>query len=117
VSATVYALYRYTFPDGHAKEWALGERADGTLEVRWGHAGHLVQCEVYPVDRRADLMRRVAAKTRKGYVAAGLVHIDEAGRPAAVGGIPPRPPAARPRAPVPRIDLSALDTGTADYWF
>jgi hypothetical protein len=117
VSAPVYALYRYTFPDGHAKEWALGERADGTLEVRWGYAGHLVQCEVYPVDRRADLMRRVAAKTRKGYVAVGRVHIDAAGRPVAVVGTPPRPPAASARAPVPRIDLAALDTGAADYWF
>jgi hypothetical protein len=117
VSATVYALYRYTFPDGHAKEWALGERADGHLEVRWGHAGHLVQREQYPAARRADLARRVAAKVRKGYVAAGRVHIDAAGRPVAVVVTPPRPPAASSRTPVPRIDLSALDTGAADYWF
>jgi hypothetical protein len=116
VSATVYALYRYTFPDGHAKEWALGERADGHLEVRWGHAGRLVQCEVYPVARRADLMRRVAAKTRKGYVAVGRVGIDDAGRPVAAIDPPPRA-SLRPRSPVPRIDLSALDTGAADYWF
>jgi hypothetical protein len=117
VSATVYALYRFTFPDGHAKEWALGECADGTLEVRWGHAGRLVQGEQYPAARRADLARRVAAKIRKGYVAVGRVRIDDAGRPVAVGGTPPRPPSARPRAPVPRIDLAALDTGAADYWF
>jgi hypothetical protein len=117
VSATVYALYRFTFPDGHAKEWALGECADGTLEVRWGHAGRLVQREQYPAARRADLARRVAAKIRKGYVAVGRVRIDDAGRPVAVVGTPPRPPAASPRAPVPRIDLSALDTGAADYWF
>ena len=117
MSATVYALYRYTFPDGHAKEWAFGERADGQLEVRWGHAGRLVQREQYPAARRTDLAHRVAAKVRKGYVATGLVHIDAAGRPVAVVGVPPRPPAASPRAPVPRIDLAALDTGAADYWF
>jgi len=116
VSATVYALYRYTFPDGHAKEWALGERADGQLEVRWGHVGRLVQCEVYPVDRRADLARRVAAKIRKGYVAVGRVGIDDAGRPVAAIDPPPRA-SLRPGSPVPRIDLSALDTGAADYWF
>jgi hypothetical protein len=117
VSATVFALYRYTFPDGHAKEWALGERADGQLEVRWGHAGRLVQREQYPAARRTDLAHRVAAKVRKGYVAVGRVCIDDTGRPAAVVGAPPCPPAARPRAPVPRIDLAALDTGAADYWF
>jgi len=116
VSATVYALYRYTFPDGHAKEWALGERADGHLEVRWGHAGRLVQREQYPAARRADLARRVAAKVRKGYVAAGRVQIDASGRPVAAND-PPPPASPRPRSPVPRIDLSALDTGAADYWF
>ena len=86
MSATVYALYRYTFPDGHAKEWALGERADGHLEVRWGHAGRLVQQEQYPAARRTDLAHRVATKVRKGYVAAdknrpvdapiGLISVD-----------------------------------------
>ena len=117
MSATVYALYRYTFPDGHAKEWALGERADGQLEVRWGYAGRLVQRAVYPAARRAGLATRADAKVRKGYVAAGRVHIDALGRPVAVVGTPPRPPVASSRAPVPRIDLSALDTGAADYWF
>jgi hypothetical protein len=116
VSATVYALYRYTFPDGHAKEWALGECADGTLEVRWGHAGRLVQREQYPAARRADLARRVAAKIRKGYVAVGRVGIDDAGRPVAANDPPPRA-SLRPGSPVPRIDLAALDPGAADYWF
>lgn len=116
MSATVYALYRYTFPDGHAKEWALGERADGHLEVRWGHAGRLVQREQYPAARRADLARRVAAKIRKGYVAVGRVGIDDAGRPAAAID-PPHHVSPRLRSPIPHIDLSALDTGAADYWF
>lgn len=116
MSATVYALYRYTFPDGHAKEWALGERADGHLEVRWGHAGRLVQREQYPAARRTDLAHRVATKVRKGYVAAGRVCIDDAGRPMAAIDPPPRA-SLRPRSPVPRIDLAALDTGAADYWF
>ena len=116
MNATVFALYRYTFPDGHAKEWALGERADGTLEVRWGHAGHLVQRAVYPVARRAGLALRADAKVRKGYVAVGRVGIDDAGRPVAAIDLPPRA-SLRPRSPVPRIDLSALDTGAADYWF
>ena len=116
MNATVYALYRYTFPDGHAKEWALGERADGQLEVRWGYAGRLVQREQYPAARRADLARRVAAKIRKGYVAVGRVGIDDAGRPVAANDPPPRA-SLRPGSPVLRIDLSALDTGAADYWF
>jgi len=115
VSATVYALYRYTFPDGHTKEWALGERADGQLEVRWGPAGRLVQRAMYPAARRSGLAARADAKVRKGYVAAGVVHIDGSGRPVAVVGAPPS--SARPRTPVPHIDLSALDTGAADYWF
>ena len=116
MSATVYALYRYTFPDGHAKEWALGERPDGALEVRWGYAGRLVQRAVYPAARRAGLATRADAKVLKGYVAVGRVGIDDAGRCIAAIDLPPRA-SLRPRSPVPRIDLAALDTGAADYWF
>jgi hypothetical protein len=94
----------------------VGERADGPLEVRGGHAGHLVHREQDPAARRADLARRVAAKVRKGYVAVGRVGIDDAGRPVAAIDPPPRA-SLRPRSLVPRIDLAALDTGTADYWF
>jgi len=62
-----FRLYHYVHPDGSAKEWAVRDNGDGTLTVRWGKAGHLVQsktrAEKYPGEAE-DLIRR---KLAKGY--------------------------------------------------
>jgi hypothetical protein len=45
VNGKTYELFRFTHPDGSAKEWgyaAMGSDS-GLYEVRWGKAGRLVQ--------------------------------------------------------------------------
>jgi hypothetical protein len=121
-----FELYRYTHPDGSAKEWAWREQPGVGMEVRWGRAGRLVQKAVYPPNRRREVIERALAKQRKGYRFVGWCRIDEAGRPFNVRSEPPGPSTAPPR-PEPRAthkvaggplpDLSKIDTGSDDYWF
>jgi hypothetical protein len=114
---TGFALYRYTHPDGSAKEWAWGEAGD-TIAVRWGPAGHLVQQAVYPRTQRDTVVQRAAAKEAKGYFYVGQFVINADGRPlaterdATAKGVTP---AGRPAAPL--IDLARLETGGEDFWF
>ena len=121
-----FELYRYTHPDGSAKEWAWCERPGVGMEVRWGRAGRLVQKATYPPTRRREVIEHALAKQRKGYRFVGWCRIDEAGRPFDVRGRPagpsPAPPRPDPRAAakpasVPVPDLSQIETGTDDYWF
>ena len=45
----VLRLFRFTHPDGTAKEWAIADwRPVPRLEVRWGKAGQLVQNQTRP---------------------------------------------------------------------
>ena len=121
-----FELYRYTHPDGSAKEWAWREQPGVGMEVRWSRAGRLVQKAVYPPSRRREVIERALAKQRKGYHFVGWCRIDEAGRPFDVRSLPPGPSNAPPR-PEPRAaakpasvrlpDLSQIDTGSDDYWF
>ena len=121
-----FELYRYTHADGTAKEWAWRGHPDVGMEVRWGHAGKLVQTAVYPPNRRRDVIERALAKQRKGYRFVGRCQIDEAGNPFDVRSRPAGPAPAPPR-PEPRAvaklasvmlpDLSTLETGSDDYWF
>ena len=121
-----FELYRYTHPDGSAKEWAWCERPGVGMEVRWGRAGRLVQKAGYPPTRRREVIERALAKQRKGYRFVGWCRIDDAGRPFDVRSQPPGPSNAPPR-PEPRAthkaaggpvpDLSTIETGTDDYWF
>jgi len=116
---TVFALYRYTHPDGSAKEWAWGAVGE-RIVVRWGRAGQLVQRALYPHSQRRTVIRRAAAKAAKGYCYVGQVVIDANGRPLPVE--PEReaaPKAVTPAGPraAPPIDLARLETGGADFWF
>ena len=121
-----FELYRYTHPDGSAKEWAWREESGVGMEVRWGREGRLVQKAAYPLDQRRQVMQRALAKQRKGYRFVGWCRIDEAGRPFDVRARPANP-SAKPMRPEPRAaakpasgpvpDLSKIDTGSDDYWF
>ena len=43
-----YELYRFTHPDGTAKEWAWCDLGNGQAEIRWGAADQLRQSQVKP---------------------------------------------------------------------
>jgi predicted DNA-binding WGR domain protein len=110
-------LFRFTHADGSAKEWAWCQHSDGTVEVRWGRAGRLVQSETYLASRLAEVQRRERDKTRKGYVYQGQAMIAADGRPVPVGSGAARPRHIdRPTTASP-IDLSRIETGGEDYWF
>ena len=111
MSGGVFERYRYTFPDGRAKDWAIRTNPDGTFTTRWGVADRLAaegtRAERFPGE--AELIAR--SKLRKGYVLLDRVPIDPDGR---IAG----PATARlRRAQCPPIDFSRLDTGSDDFWF
>ncbi len=121
-----FELYRYTHPDGSAKDWAWREQPGVGMEVRWGRAGRLVQQATYPLDQRRQVMQRALAKQRKGYRFVGWCRIDPSGRPVDMREADgpqreraPRPMTPKPAStpPVPGIDLSQVETGREDYWF
>jgi hypothetical protein len=122
-----FELYRYTHPDGSAKEWAWCERPGVGMEVRWGRAGRLVQKAVYPPSRRREVIERALSKQRKGYRFVGWCGIDASGRPVGLHGptgARPDDPASRCRTPrpidkptLPLPDLAKIETGSDDYWF
>ena len=121
-----FELYRYTHPDGSAKEWAWREQPGVGMEVRWGRAGRLAQKAVSPPSSRRAVMERALVKQRKGYRFVGWCRIDPSGRPVDLREPdgPQREPAPRPAPPRPAstppargIDLSQVETGREDYWF
>jgi hypothetical protein len=118
-----FELYRYTHPDGRAKEWAWGSHPDQGVEVRWGRAGALVGRAVYPPSRLKEVLARALAKQCKGYRFVGWCAIDARGRPVAIEPASKPPGSSREpgRAAVPPAvvlpDLSRVDTGRDDYWF
>jgi hypothetical protein len=122
-----FELYRYTHPDGTAKDWAWCEHPGVGMEVRWGRSGRLAHRATYPVAKRRMVMERALAKQRKGYCFLGWCRIDASGRPVDL-----RRPATPPQdntmdrrvtpkpisgPSLPRIDLSQVETGSDDYWF
>ena len=108
-----FQLYRYTRADGSAKDWAWRRRQDGSVEVRWGRAGHLAQCRIHPASRYERLLRTVQAKLAKGYVELGIRELEASGHLAE----PPPITQPTPVVPKPDIDLSALDSDIDDDWF
>jgi hypothetical protein len=113
VSGGAYERYRYTFPDGRAKDWAIRTNPDGTCTTRWGPAdrltGTLTRAERYPGEAAALTLR----KLRKGYVPLDRVELDGCAR------LTPRsaPWPTGTRSNPPHVDLSRVDTGRDDFWF
>ena len=66
-AVSAFELYRYTHPDGSAKDWAWREQPGVGMEVRWGRAGRLVQKASYPPSQRRAIIERALAKQREGY--------------------------------------------------
>ncbi|AFL72635.1 hypothetical protein [Thiocystis violascens] len=73
-----FALYRYTHPDGTAKEWAYSHLGNGTAEIRWGPSNQLRQCQIKPL---REAQERAQQKLGKGYRPIGTIWLDDAGRP------------------------------------
>ncbi|MBV5311164.1 hypothetical protein [Chromatium okenii] len=109
-------LYRYTHPDGTAKEWAWGLLENGDIEVRWGSAGYLHQNQRYPYHQQGKILARAQAKCNKGYVFIGVRHLNASGRyddhsiAASASSIL--------RSPItPVFNFSMLDSEIPDGWF
>lgn len=77
-----FELYRYTHPDGSAKDWAVRRNDDGSLTTRWGPTGPVLP---QASTRRGDKLRLVRSKEHKGYMPIGEVEIDTQGRVQPVG--------------------------------
>lgn len=72
-----YDLYRFTYPNGASKDWAIRRNSDDTITTRWGPTGPtLPQIST----RRRDKTALENAKRRKGYVHVGQVRIDDQGK-------------------------------------
>ena len=100
-----FELYRYTHPDGTAKEWAYSDLGTGQAEIRWGPENQLRNSQIKPLREAWD---RALQKVRKGYVKVGLVLLDDQG-----SRVTPRP---RRFPPKPAADLATL-LGPADDGF
>lgn len=103
MSGKSYALFRFTHPDGSAKEWAYaGMDTDvGRYEVRWGRAGRLVQTQVDL--SAATIKRREIEKLNKGYRYLGRFLIGSGGEVSPL----PRAQPPLPAAQYP-VDIAAL---------
>lgn len=116
MNGKTYELFRFTHPDGSAKEWGYAEMGTGAgrYEVRWGKAGHLVQHQ--DGLSRAIIQQREAEKLRKGYQSVGPRRINSTG---AVNSLPHPEPPAPPRQPAsqPAIDITALLGGDEDGFY
>lgn len=62
-----FQLYRFYHGNGRAKDWAWRRDPEGTLTVRWGPAGRLLQHKTYPAEAADRLKRTLHEKQRKGY--------------------------------------------------
>lgn len=70
-------LYRFTHPDGSAKDWAYRELPTGDAEIRWGPCRCLRQFQFKPIK---VALKRAQTKMRQGYVYIGTVGLDAQGR-------------------------------------
>jgi hypothetical protein len=105
---TRFELYRFTHPDGTAKEWAYADLGNEQAEIRWGPQGQLRQRQMKPLREAWD---RALQKVRKGYVKVGVVMLDAVGTPVK----PPRPATLRTTSKT-AVDLATL-LGPADDGF
>lgn len=111
MTTKTYELFRFTHPDGSAKEWGYAEMSTGSglFEVRWGKAGQLVQGQVGLT--RAIIQKRRDEKMNKGYQPVGRRLITAEGEVRPLPRSQPPDPL-RPTAPKkpkkPAIDIAAL---------
>nr|WP_300988563.1 hypothetical protein [Thiocapsa sp.] len=69
-------MYRFTHPDGTAKEWAYSDLGNEQAEIRWGPENQLRQRQIKPL---REAWERALHKVRKGYVKVGSVMLDNGG--------------------------------------
>jgi hypothetical protein len=119
--SVLYALYRFTHADGSAKEWAWGQHPDGKIEVRFGKAGRLGSCAMYPASDYGMIAERARSKEHKGYVYVGQ-RLIQRGCPVFADSNtgPEKPPPSEERKPepnVPFIDLAQVDPDGSNFFF
>jgi hypothetical protein len=100
-----FELYRYTHPDGTAKEWAYCNLGNGLAEIRWGPSNQLRNSQIKPL---SEAQVRAEEKVRKGYRLVGTILLDDLGRRV-------NTQAARPIRKNP-VDLTAL-LGPGDSFY
>ena len=124
MNGKTYELFRFTHPDGSAKEWGYAEMGTGSglFEVRWGKAGQLVQNQIGLT--RAIVHQRRTEKMNKGYQPVGRRLINTQGAvsplPRIQPSAPERPPAPQPPPKKPTkfaIDIAALLGGDEDGFY
>lgn len=101
-----FALYRYTHPDGTAKEWAYCNLGNGMAEIRWGPSNQLRQSQIKPL---TEARERAQQKLSKGYLLIGTILLDDLGQ--RVKTQPVRPIRKKP------VDLTALFGGERDSFY
>lgn len=124
MNGRTFELFRFTHPDGSAKEWGYAEMSPGSglFEVRWGKAGHLVAKQVGLT--RAIIHQRRDQKMKKGYQPVGRRLIDPHGAVSPLPRIAPPTPERQPTPPPPpkkprksAIDIAALLGGDEDGFY
>lgn len=106
MSERTYERYRFTHPDGRARDRAIRVNPDGSYTARWGPADRLAGTMTRAERYGGEVEALERSKLRKGYVLLDRVALD------------PGPPAITPaHSLTPRIDLSQVDTGGDDFWF
>ena len=112
-----FEMYRYTHPDGSAKEWAYHDLGNGQAIVRWGPAYHLGRQQQYPA---AKARQRAREKLRTGYVHLGQVSLNQHGfRPLSTAASVPNATATRPviKPVTEPVDLSTLLGTDQGFYF
>ena len=124
MNGKTYELFRFTHPDGSAKEWGYAEMGSGcgVYEVRWGKAGRLVQNQLGLT--LATIQQRRAEKMKKGYQPVGRRLINPAGEvrplPRSQPPTPEHPPAPQPpprKRKKATIDIAAFLGGDDGSYF
>lgn len=116
-----FELYRFTHPDGSAKEWAYSVDAvdrKGQHLVRWGKRNHLVGNQPCTYD---VVLKREREKLDKGYRHMGRATLDARGCPVTPGpgtrtGAD-HPPSTRSQRTSRAFDIAELLGDGVDFYF
>ena len=117
-----FELYRYTHPDGSAKDWAYSVATvdqKGRYLVRWGKQNRLVGNQLCTYD---VVLKREREKLNKGYRHTGRVTLDTRGNlvtsgPGTQAPVPTIPPSTRPKRKGSPLDIAKLLGEGADFYF